>query len=178
MTDKPQLHVGYVGRTREGKRVTIIGLSPNRLYKWADENGRSYCDDGRYFKSGRGPGDITGPWIEPAPAKEYKPGVWYSWSGAACPFDGTTEVKCMLGDGRIEWGEAAAFDWIDFGGNTAVIAFTVLDQPKPTTYTVTVEVSGLGKEWAESLEGFIRDADVMHKHGSLSTTITEDTETP
>lgn len=75
--------------------------------------------------------------------REYKPGVRYGWPGGECPVDGDTEVEFETRNGHRAIGSADSCDWRDAYGDSSIIAFTILSQPKPTTYTVTVEVKGI-----------------------------------
>lgn len=57
-----KLHLGYVGKTREGRRVKIISTN-NSVHAFWGDNTRSYKIAGHCGAEGH---DIIGPWVEPA----------------------------------------------------------------------------------------------------------------
>jgi len=61
-----ELHVGYVGKTREGKRVEIVNRGREvKKYSYTAANGRTYTEDGLYSDYIENKHDIIGPWVEP-----------------------------------------------------------------------------------------------------------------
>jgi hypothetical protein len=87
MTKPIQLHVGYVGITREGKRVEIIGYLPDYTpYPWESDL-EAYTSDGLYMNNNTSHLDIIGPWVETPvePPVDYNDGKWHRWAGGECP---------------------------------------------------------------------------------------------
>jgi hypothetical protein len=88
-----QLHVGYVGVTREGKRVAITAHYGGAL--WTDDL-KSWLDDGRYERHGSGHvRDIVGPWVEPKAPINYNDGKWHQWNGSECPVHPNSTVEMI-----------------------------------------------------------------------------------
>jgi hypothetical protein len=106
MTKPIQLHVGYVGVTREGMRVKITGnayggnipfISKERLgFEWA-HNGACVSDGGWRGGEDISADDIVGPWVEEPvkPIVDYNDGNWHRWGGGNCPVHPETEVELM-----------------------------------------------------------------------------------
>jgi hypothetical protein len=95
-----QLHVGYIGITREGKRVEIIDKSPHTAYPWDCED-TCYTDTGYYLREGVTPKDIIGPWVETpvVPQVNYNDGNWHRWNGATeCPVHPSSVVEYVWHD--------------------------------------------------------------------------------
>jgi hypothetical protein len=89
MTKPIQLHVGYVGITREGKRVEIIDdRGSNVVYRWRGKDDGVYTNDGRFgFSKADCTFDIVGPWVE-TPVEtlaDYNDGKWHRWAGGDRP---------------------------------------------------------------------------------------------
>jgi hypothetical protein len=85
-----QLHVGYIGITREGKRVEITTKDTyGSVYPWLSSDGDSYEGDGSFVSQIGSPLDIVGPWVETPvePQVNYNDGNWHRWDGttAECP---------------------------------------------------------------------------------------------
>jgi hypothetical protein len=105
MTNKIQLHVGYVGITREGKRVEIVRANNNMWtvqYPWTDDD-LSWCDNGAYHADSQIHNfDIVGPWVEEPvgpwveePVVDYNDGNVHRWSGGECPVHEKSEVEAL-----------------------------------------------------------------------------------
>jgi hypothetical protein len=71
-----KLHVGYVGITRSGLKVTLSRLSADK-YPFKDlESGNSYSAEGYYwFDKHPSSFDIVGPWVGPVPVPVQPPWV-------------------------------------------------------------------------------------------------------
>jgi hypothetical protein len=99
MTQPIQLHVGYVGITREGKRVEIIENSYENStnYIWQAE-GDCYTDQGLFLRDTTTACDIIGPWVETPvePLVDYNDGKWHRWSGGECPVHLDSVVEVMF----------------------------------------------------------------------------------
>lgn len=97
MTDEVKLHVGYVGRTRDGKRVEILGTGGPDGYPFKGDNGKTYNEFGMWsHKYPRSENDIIGPWEEPT--TEYPVGQWIGWNGGECPVHPETVVDYVWHD--------------------------------------------------------------------------------
>ena len=95
MTDKIELHVGYIGKTRGGQRVEIVGYGITGV-PFRGDNNVWYGQDGRTFSDNSL--DIIGPWEEPAQADEpttYNTSQWYGWNGGPCPVHPETVVDVI-----------------------------------------------------------------------------------
>lgn len=132
MTKPIQLHVGYVGVTREGKRVEIVRANNNMWtvqYPWTDDN-LSWCDNGEYHADSQMHNfDIVGPWVEPKAPINYNDGKWHQWNGGECPVHQKSIVEMIaeLNHGRIDPGRpASSFDW-DHDPNP-ILVFRVTDE--------------------------------------------------
>ena len=115
MTKPIQLHVGYVGVTREGKRVEIVRANNNMWtvqYPWTDDN-LSWCDNGEYHADSQMHNfDIVGPWVEPKAPINYNDGFWHQWHGGERPVHFKTSVNVILkGSHDLVRGKAARFNW-------------------------------------------------------------------
>jgi hypothetical protein len=65
MTKPIQLHVGYVGITREGKRVEIIANDGSNEYQWGSDEYDWYMTSGNFWRNGKeDEEDIVGPWVD------------------------------------------------------------------------------------------------------------------
>tara|TARA_R110000782_G_scaffold3228_2_gene11938 strand:- start:29717 stop:30256 length:540 start_codon:yes stop_codon:yes gene_type:complete len=133
MTKPIQLHVGYVGITREGKRVEITNNDLNDTkWPWLSNHGQWYNDKGlaaNYYKNSPQELDIVGPWVDTPvkPLVDYNDGQWHSWSGGECPVHHLTFVRATfltgIGDPRTEAKKAHMFNWKDL--TSPIIAFKV-----------------------------------------------------
>jgi hypothetical protein len=98
MTKPIQLHVGYVGVTREGKRVEIVQNTNiwTDEYPWADDK-ISWRDDGAYHAGGQLHNfDVVGPWVEPVKLPiNYNDGFWHQWNGSECPVHPNSTVEMI-----------------------------------------------------------------------------------
>jgi hypothetical protein len=128
-----QLHVGYIGITREGKRVEIIHDNYDPEYQWESEI-TSYTDKGCVLQSQECMADIIGPWVETPvePLPNYNDGNWHRWDGATaeCPVheSSTVEVNYIDGEGHtiIDDLRASSLNW----GSTyePILAFRVTEE--------------------------------------------------
>ena len=128
-----QLHVGYIGITREGKRVEIESIdSSDDNYPWVTTCGDWYTDTGKFDGDCYcDKEDIIGPWVETPvePQVNYNDGNWHRWDGATaeCPVhrDSIVEVNYIDGEGHttIDDRRASSFNW----GSTyePILAFRV-----------------------------------------------------
>jgi hypothetical protein len=125
-----QLHVGYIGITREGKRVEIIDKSPHTEYPW-NCGDTCYSDTGAYLQTATSKRDIIGPWVETLvePQVNYNDGNWHRWDGttAECPVNtlSNVEVNYIDGEGHtiIDERRASSLNW---GSNyEPILAFRV-----------------------------------------------------
>jgi hypothetical protein len=129
MTKPIQLHVGYVGITREGKRVEIISYLPDYTpYPWESDL-EAYTSDGLYMNNNTSHLDIIGPWVETPvePPVDYNDGKWHRWAGGDRPVHPDTLVEVMFIDGQedIVMEEAPANMWIWDSNNEPITTFRV-----------------------------------------------------
>jgi hypothetical protein len=130
MTKPIQLHVGYVGITREGKRVEIIGYLPDYTpYPWESDL-EAYTSDGLYMNNNTSHLDIIGPWAETPvePPVDYNDGKWHRWAGGECPvhLSSVVEIKFINGcANEIQGGSNGAgnFAWVSI--SHPIISFRV-----------------------------------------------------
>jgi hypothetical protein len=114
-----QLHVGYIGITREGERVEITKWQTGRAhYPWTGSNGQSYTTEGYYYYfQGQTKDDIIGPWVETPvePQVNYNDGNWHRWNGATVdgPVHKDSTVQVRLLNPTDEYGDMTglASDW-------------------------------------------------------------------
>jgi hypothetical protein len=169
MTKPIQLHVGYVGITREGKRVEIITERPYcSPYPWESDID-AYTGDGLYINHATSQLDILGPWVE-TPVEtpvDYNDGKWHRWAGGECPVHPSSVVHATflvgIGEPRTDSRLARMFHW----GACAspIVAFRVtegyVEPPKvPREY------------WVSNNDGFAHDSlgsvlseSLTEKHG-------------
>jgi hypothetical protein len=103
MSDKIQLAVGYVGITREGKRVEIVNGTSDYLYPWRGCNNETYTDCGSFSSNRNDARDIVRPLRKPV---NYSDGNWHRWSGdAECPVHKDSTVQVRLLDPTEEYGD-------------------------------------------------------------------------
>ena len=129
-----QLHVGYIGITREGKRVEIassfLGCDD---YPWQTTEGVWYTYTGKFDRDSHTDEDqdIIGPWVETpvVPQANYNDGNWHRWDGATaeCPVhtESVVEVNYIDGEGHttIDNRRASSLNW---GSNyEPILAFRV-----------------------------------------------------
>ena len=125
-----RLHVGYVGITREGKRVEIKSVNVTSEYPWSATSLDTYTSSGHYYHGYHtSPVDIVGPWVDTPvkPLVDYNDGKWHSWSGGECPVHHLTFVRATFltsnGDPRTEAKNAHMFNWKDL--TSPIVAFRV-----------------------------------------------------
>lgn len=101
MTKEVKLHAGYIGKTREGKRVEVKdGKYPEYWHKFRGDNGVDYGVNGGCISTGGElPFDIIGPWDEPS--TQYNDGEWHGWDGGDCPVHPESMVEHRLTRGGI-----------------------------------------------------------------------------
>jgi hypothetical protein len=114
MTKPIQLHVGYVGVTREGMRVEITGHFQGSNYPWASKD-RGWSNNGSYDL---GPAkhcyDIVGPWVEATKTPiNYNDGFWHQWHGGECPVHhrSTVELISEQRESVTQRRSASEFNW-------------------------------------------------------------------
>jgi hypothetical protein len=132
MTKPIQLHVGYVGITREGKRVEIISYLPDYTpYPWESDL-EAYTSDGLYMNNNTSHLDIIGPWVETPvePPVDYNDGKWHRWAGGDRPVHPSSVVEVMFIDGQehIDTDEAPANMWIWDSNNEPITTFRVTNE--------------------------------------------------
>jgi hypothetical protein len=125
MTKPIQLHVGYVGVTRKGKRVEITEFrEKNGHYQWLAGDDESYRKDGSYLLTVTSDLDIVGPWVEPV---DYNDGFWHQWNGGECPVHPKSTVEMISAQsGKPTRSAAISFTWdheLD-----AILAFRVTEE--------------------------------------------------
>ena len=99
-----KLHVGYVGKTRDGKRVEIVGSRECHTYPWVCNNRETYTDFGKVFHEGvHVDDDIIAPWVdEPAAtAPDYNNGKWHGWNGGHRPVHHESVIDVCLKTSEI-----------------------------------------------------------------------------
>jgi hypothetical protein len=133
MTNQVQLHVGYVGITREGKRVEITKETGGAMYPYSEESGRCYKSGGAWCsKDIPGAYDIVGPWVETPvePPVDYNDGKWHRWAGGECPvhLDSVVEVMFIDGQEDILMEEAPANMWTWDSNNEPITTFRVTEE--------------------------------------------------
>lgn len=129
-----QLHVGYIGITRDGKRVEITTKDTDgTLYPWLSGCGEWYTDSGMFWYDTRvDQREIIGPWVETpvAPQVNYNEGNWHRWDGttAECPVHGDSTVQVRLLNPADEYGDMtdlASQWWWEQPCDYPIIAFRV-----------------------------------------------------
>ena len=153
MTNQVKLHVGYIGKTRQGKRVEIFRDDANDPIEsccgddgiWRYRDGRSNFDN--FY-------DIIGPWTDDT--TQYKTGVWYGWNGGECPVHPETFVDLVLWQfSSSESGKASEWDW---GEGCGIFAFRIVtpyvESRKPREFwlddgSVVWETYEDAKHWCE-----------------------------
>ena len=110
-----QLHVGYIGITREGKRVEIESIdSSDDNYPWVTTCGDWYTDTGKFDGDCYcDKEDIIGPWVETPvePQVNYNDGNWHGWNTGAMPVHAETLVTAIFDDGSGSSVTALACDY-------------------------------------------------------------------
>lgn len=169
MTNQVQLHVGYVGITREGKRVEIIKHRPFYTpYPW-ESNLEAYTGDGLYINHTTSQLDIIGPWVEAPvePPADYNDGKWHRWAGGReCPVhpSSVVQIKYIVLDSVNDLeAEAARLHWDSVV--CPIVAFRVTKE--------YVEPPKVPREfWVSNNDGFAHDSldsvlsDILtEKHG-------------
>jgi len=136
MNNEITLHVGYIGKTKDGERVEIIEKISTINPYYRGDNNCAYWPNGRKSKILVSPDDIIGPWEEPKPANNYNDGLWHPWNGSyECPVhpESVVNLKTKYGEGLIGY-KAKDVYWEPDG---VVIAFTVIKEYKePREYWI------------------------------------------
>jgi hypothetical protein len=141
MTKPIQLHVGYVGITREGKHVEIIAKDKRDTgLPWESKDEDWYTDLGHYWCDNRESSmDIIGPYEgaqqplleEDTPVEtpvDYNDGKWHRWAGGGeYPVHPSSVVEVMFIDGQedIVMEEAPANMWSWASKNEPITTFRV-----------------------------------------------------
>jgi hypothetical protein len=130
-----QLHVGYIGITREGKRVEIESIdSSDNDYPWVTTCGDWYTDTGKfdYDHDCNDDEDIIGPWVETPvePQVNYNDGNWHRWYGATAdgPVHESSTVQVRLFNPADEYGDMtdlASEWWWEQPCDSPILAFRV-----------------------------------------------------
>ena len=137
-----QLHVGYIGITREGKRVEITGVDTYKSsWPWESYDGEWYTGSGAFWSITKvDQRDIVGPYegaqqpmlgVETpvVPQVNYNDGKWHRWDGATaeCPVhkDSTVEVTYMDQDAGIIIDSRYARNYCWNSGHGPILAFRV-----------------------------------------------------
>lgn len=137
MTNQIKLHVGYVGKTRDGKRVEIVDSHDIKGYM--GDNGSYYWFNGVGNLCKSAPTDIIAPWVD-EPALDYNDGKWHGWNGGECPVHPKSKIDANNG----RWaGFAAEIDWQNFRGALRVLAAHVEPQ-KPREFWLKLTNTGHG----------------------------------
>jgi hypothetical protein len=130
MTNQVQLHVGYVGITREGKRVEITDETRMPDYPFMSSEYNSYCIGGNYWCDEAASGqDIVAPWVDTPvePLVDYNDGKWHRWAGGDRPVHPSSVVHATflvgIGEPRTESRAAHMFVWGDCA--SPIVAFRV-----------------------------------------------------
>jgi hypothetical protein len=150
-----RLHVGYVGITREGKRVEITYDNYDPEYQWESEF-TTYTDKGRVLLSQECMADIIGPWVETPvePLVDYNDGKWHGWAGGECPVHPSSVVEIKFINGyanEIQEGSNGAgnFAWVSI--SHPIISFRVTKE--------YVETPKVPREfWVSNNDGFAHDS--------------------
>jgi hypothetical protein len=144
-----QLHVGYIGITREGKRVEITKSRTSGCYPWRSSNGNTYDSKGYLWNCDKPTNrDIIGPWVETPvePLPNYNDGNWHRWDGATseCPVHGDSLVEVNYIYGGYELRYARNYCWNSSHG--PIVAFRVTKEyvapVEPREFWVELDVIG------------------------------------
>ena len=127
MTNQIKLHVGYVGKTRNGERVEIVDSHDIKGYM--GDNGSYYWFNGVGNLCKSAPTDIIGPWVDDT-APEYNNGKWHGWNGGECPVHPKTVVLGIEDTGAQWTGPANHKEWQSFHGAFRVVT-PYVEPPKP-----------------------------------------------
>jgi hypothetical protein len=124
MTEQVRLHVGYVGITREGKRVEIKSSNVTGTYPWLATSLDTYSSSGHYYHGHHiSPADIVGPWVAPV---DYNDGKWHRWAGGECPVHPSSVVHATYIElGCIHDIESVTGGFIWDSVHAPIIAFRV-----------------------------------------------------
>lgn len=128
-----QLHVGYIGITREGKRVEITKSRTSGWYPWRSSNGNTYDSKGYLWNCDKPTNrDIIGPWVETPvePLPNYNDGNWHRWYGATAdgPVHESSTVQVRLLNPADEHGDMtdlASVWWWEQPCDCPILAFRV-----------------------------------------------------
>jgi hypothetical protein len=156
MTKPIQLHVGYVGITREGKRVEIKSSNVTGTYPWLATSLDTYISSGHYYHGHHiSPVDIVGPWVETPvePLVDYNDGKWHRWAGGERPVHRSSVVHATflvdIGEPRTQSRAAHMFVWGDCA--SPIVAFRVTEE--------YVEPPKVPREyWVSNNDGFAHDS--------------------
>ena len=136
MTNEIELHVGYIGKTRDGKRVEVTEHVPAKNGKdyFVLSNNACVWGDGFMDRRWESCSDIIGPWDEPKleEPSTYITGQWYGWNGGECPVHPETVVEIVDRDGLAK--SSFAKEWRWSYEPDPIIAFRVVTpyvEPKP-----------------------------------------------
>ena len=132
-TNEIKLHVGYIGKTRNGKRVEVTEHVPAKNGKdyFVLSNDACVWADGVLDRRQESCSDIIGPWDEPKPEEPTTciTGQWYGWNGGECPVHPKSEVEVRLCNPAEEFGDmtdiADGWDWV-FRGSSGIVSFRVV----------------------------------------------------
>jgi hypothetical protein len=152
MTKPIQLHIGYVGITREGKRVEIIANDGSNEYQWGSDEYDWYMTSGNFWRNGKeDEEDIVGPWVETPvePPVDYNDGKWHRWAGGECPVHTSSVVHAtflaVIGEPRTESRAAHMFVWGDCDSPIVALRVTkeYVEPPKvPREFWVELDTVG------------------------------------
>ena len=130
-----KLHVGYVGKTRDGKRVEIVECDGDKYWGYKGNDGEWYREDGR-FSVEPSQYDIIGPW-EDEPAPDYNNGKWHGWNGGECPVHPETVMEYCWKEGT-NTADARQLNWnMRLNGLYAFRVVTpYVEPPKPREWWI------------------------------------------
>ena len=129
MINQIKLHIGYVGKPRNGERVEIVDSHDIKGYM--GDNEKYYWFNGVEDLFKNTPNDIIGPWVD-EPAPDYNNGKWHGWNGGECPVHPETVVDVVLDSGaRPRPVQAGAWDWGSI--YIPIIAYRIIREHKEPT---------------------------------------------
>ena len=146
MSDKIQLAVGYIGVTREGKRIEIVNHTQDTVYPWRGCNNETYTDCGSFSSNRNDFKDIVRPLRKPV---NYNDGNWHRWGGdAECPVHKNTlvQVSYIDSDGDPDEVEMDAGQWMWNSTIEIILAFRVTkDYVEPREFWIRPIDTGNGR---------------------------------
>jgi hypothetical protein len=157
MSDKIQLHIGYVGATREGKRVEILNCTHDNIYSWRGNNNETYTHCGSFSSNRNDARDIVGPWVR----EDYNDGNWHRWEGGRCPIHGNSEVNILTKERTYDC-KASEYPWNH--PTDSIIAFKVIQvYTEPREFWIyNGSVSwGIKTEKPDDMYGYIHVREVV-----------------